>query len=293
VPFTARRGFKLTVAVKMGKLLKVMQKVRMLACGGNEEYNDLGDANMWGDVSDAVKSASSSVSSVATAVGKEAKKVSDTVSGSLLNIHGKLIRATILKYAGENNLGFICAVSSTTLSASAPTVIFLPKTSSNSSKTEDPIPHGNSLTSKMVLVARKLSSKRECPMCDKKATKGSAVEKWMPSTSKHAPYIQCEAVLTIQLVRCSTCCCSDGLIKSSVSAALVYKAEGADGAMCGSWFATADSTVRGVITSMRVLQYAMYIVPTCFIRNKFGTTGARGKRELKTAGQKCPANVAS
>ena len=182
VPFTARRGFKLTVAVKMGKLLKVMQKVRMLACGGNEEYNDLGDANMWGDVSDAVKSASSSVSSVATAVGKEAKKVSDTVSGSLLNIHGKLIRATILKYAGENNLGFICAVSSTTLSASAPTVIFLPKTSSNSSKTEDPIPHGNSLTSKMVLVARKLSSKRECPMCDKKATKGSAVEKWMPST---------------------------------------------------------------------------------------------------------------
>ena len=237
-------------------------------------------------------SISSAASTAVSSVKKATRSVTDSVSSmasKAKRLAGGALGGFLLKFVrskmGTQNLNYICSATAAALSTVQPSVVYLLKKSKTG---VGGINHGTQLTSRMVLFARKLTPRAQCPGC-KLAEKNSAHEKWMPSTKAAAPSVRCEGAFTIQLVRCSTCCCKDGLIKSAVSASLLYKAPGKRGIVCGEWFAVSDVFIRLVLLGMRVLQYAMYISPVCFASHRKRDPKGASAAQLAAAAAKCKA----
>jgi len=265
VPFTARVGFRVTVATKMTRFISKLQKLRAMLC--NEKV-PVGLGERWGSV------------------GKAVSSVKSAVKAGASNMAAKVLRKMVVSELGDENLNFICSATDSALSIKHPTVTYLKKRSA--AHGSEGMNHGKYKAAPQVLWARKLVPTAYCPEC-KAATKDSDHETWMPSTKAGRGSILCEAVMKIQLVRCSTCCCRGGLIKSSVGATLTYKAPGQRGMICGAWFAAADVFIRVMLLGMRILQNAMYIAPTCFqskLTNSSGNAG-RGPTQLALAKKKC------
>merc|ERR1711964_67814 len=88
---------------------------------------------------------------------------------------------------------------------------------------------------------------------------------------KQKPY--CAAKIVMNLGRCTSCCCNQGLTRSSVAVGLVH---GGD-VKCGTWFTIMDVVARVYMSLWRNFMMADHYGPRCWTPWGYKSSGT-GKR---------------
>lgn len=112
---------------------------------------------------------------------------------------------------------------------------------------------------------RKLLKKAQCAECDDadQDTEEGLEEAFV--STKQGLVLGCEMEISASMMRCSTCCCADGLVKQEVSSSLTRSGTPELKGHCKTWFTGIDGAVRSLILStQRILSVLADVKSACF-----------------------------